>query len=259
MPKRVVVWILLLCILLALTYTAATSAYRWSGKLCEAIRKGDTSAALELIEEGARKGYSMDTLSKYPSPLWSALESTPQTPLQVSCVYGNYSVAERLLKSGAAVYPAEGGIPTSPVLCVIRRHYLPDDRALIQLLIEHGASLDDDAYGPLITDAAFRSPRDFSAEPDPVTGSYPYSEIAAKGIADVFLLVSECRDCYAVNGANRNALHCAAVMGNWPLVEILATQFHFPLDAEDINGKTAYELASESGASKDILDLLIPR
>lgn len=264
MTKRGVVCILLLCILIALTSVAAitcsrNSAYRWSSKLCEAIRQGDTNAALELVKEGASKGYSMDTLNKYPSYLWSALESTPRTPLQVSCEYGNYLVAAQLLESGATVYPAEGGIPTSPVLCVIRRHYLPDDQALIQLLIRHGASLDDDEYGPLITDAAFRSPRDFSAEPDPVTGNYPYSEIAAKGIADVFLLVSEYRDCYDVNGASRNALHCAAVMGNWPLVEILITQFSFPLDAEDIDGKTAYELALERGASKDILDLLIPR
>ena len=264
MYKRRVFWILLLCILIILTSIlvvtySRTSAYRWSSKLCKAIQQGDTNTALELVEVGISKGYSMDTLNKYPSYIWSALESTPRTPLQVSCECGNYLVAAQLLDAGATVYPAKGGIPTSPVFCVIRRHYLPDDQALIQLLIQHGATLEDDEYGQLIIDAAFRSPRDFSAEPDPVTGKYPYSEIVATGIADVFLLISAYRDCYAVNSANQNALHCAAAMGNWPLVEILTTQFDFPLDAEDIYGNTAYSLALESGASSKMLDLLIPQ
>lgn len=263
MNKKLTIRIFLLAVAIGLAGIAIaayiqTAPYRWSGELCEAIRRGNTKDALQLIEEGTDKGYSMDTLSGYPSHIWTALESTPTTPLQSACIYGNYAVAQQLLVSGATVHPAEGGNPTEPVLCVIRRAYSSDDLALIRLLIQHGAVLEDDTSGVLITDAAFRAPLDFRAKPDSVTGKYPYNETVAKGIADVFLLLAEHRDCYAVNGANRNALHCAAAMGNWYLVEILILQFEFPLDAEDADGKTAYDLAQACGASENLLTLLRP-
>lgn len=263
MDKKRTIRILLLVMAIGLASVAVavyacTEPYRWSGALCEAIRQGDTNAALQLIEDGTDKGYSMDTLSTYPSPMWAALESTPTTPLQAACIHSNYTVAQQLLAMGATVHPAEGGLSTEPILCVIRRAYSPEDLALIRLLVQHGAALEDDASGVLITDAAFRAPLNFHTEPDSVTGEYPYDETVAKGITDVFLLLAEHRDCYVVNGAGRNALHCAAAMGNWYLVTVLTTQFDFPLEAEDINGKKAYDLAQEQGASEELLTLLRP-
>lgn len=230
--------------------------YRWSGQLCEAIKENDTETAVTLIAEGKEKGYSMDTLSAHPSPLHIMLETTPETPLQTACSHGNLDVVRTLLDAGASVRPADGGIQTEPVFCVIRKAYSPSDADIIRLLIAHGAVLKDDAYGSLITDAAFRAPLNFRAEPDSVTGEYPYDEMAAQGITEVFLILAEYRDCYTVNGADRNALHCAVLMGNWSLTETLAREFDFPLDAKDIDGKTAYDLAKEQGASERLLELL---
>ena len=243
-----------LCVMMFIS----SAPYRWSGKLCEAIRRGDTESALNYVAEGKDKGYSMDTLSAYPSPLCGLAETAPCTPLQAACEYCNLTVAQQLLDAGASVYPSEGGIGTGLVYIVIRNHYSQDETQLLELLIQHGAPLEDDEYDPLITDAACRSPRNFEAEPDPTTGAYPYDESVAKGITESFLLLVEHKDYYTVNGANRNALHCAVIMGNWPLAETLAIQFNFSLDAKDMNGKTAYDLAKEEGAPSHILDLLQP-
>lgn len=254
---QIIAVILVICLFgLALFAYLSLSPYRWSAQLYEAIRQENTETALALIEEGQKKGYSPDTLNTYPSFLMSMLEATPQTPLQAACRYGNLDVVLALLEAGASVRPAEGGIRTEPVFCVIRRHWSSSDAEIIRLLIAHGATLEDDDFGPLITDAAFRAPLDFCAEPNSVTGQYPYSEAAACGITETFLLLAEYKDCYVENGAQRNALHCAAIMANWPLVKVLATEFNYPLDAKDIDGKTAYDLADEAGATEIVLDLL---
>ena len=252
--RLVAIGTIYLCVMMFIS----SAPYRWSGKLCEAIRCGDTESALGYIAEGKDKGYSMDTLSAYPSPLWGLAETAPRTPLQAACEYCNLTVAQQLLDAGASVYPSKGGINTGLIHSIIRNHYSPDEGKLLELLIQHGAPLEDDSYGPLITEAACRPPLNFDAELEPTTGAYPYDENIATGITESFLLLAKHKDCYTVNGANRNALQCAALYSNWPLVEALATQFDFPLGAKDMNEKTAYDLAKEEGAPPNILDLLQP-
>ena len=260
--KRMMYFFAVLAVLFTLTVVVAyinDAPFRWSRNLCEAIRVDDTDTALQLIDDGKIKGYSMDTLSERPSFIWTLLESSPKTPLQAACQSGNSLVVQRLLEEGASVQPVQGGLSTDPVLCVLHRPYAPEDLQIIQLLLDYGTESYGDFVGcSFVPAAAFRAPRNFSASPDPNTGKYPYDEAAAKGITDVVMLLSQHCDIYAVDGADRNALHCAVLMHNWHLVELLTTDFHFSLTASDVNGKTAYDLAQGSDAPQDILDLLKP-
>ena len=109
-----------------------------------------------------------------------------------------------------------------------------------------------------MVNAAFRAPRDFNAAADPNSG-YPYDEAVAEGITEVFLLLAEHCNSNVVDGAGRTPLHCAALMENWHLVRVLASEFDYAPDAKDINGKTAYDFAKESNAPKDVLELLRPK
>lgn len=251
----IMIIILLICGILLIHMS--NKPFRWSQNLCEVIRLGDTDKALLLIDEGIRKGYDLNTLSERPSFLWSLLESTPQTPLQAACKHGNYAVAEKLLENGAEPIPVNGGLSTEPLLCVLRRQYLSNDKAIIQLLLDHGAVLSrNSGIDNTLTSAAQRAPRNFDATPDSNTGVYPYDETVAKGITEVFLLLAEEYDDDAVNEAGRTPLHCAVMMKNWYLVRVLVAEFSYSLDAKDMNGNTAYDLAVENEAANDILDLL---
>lgn len=105
---------LFICVVIALLLVVGclllyvnNAPFRWSRNLCDAIRLGETDKALQLIDTGIEKGYSLDTLSEHPSFIWSLLEATPLTPLQAACKNGNYSVAEKLLKEGTGVRPVD--------------------------------------------------------------------------------------------------------------------------------------------------------
>lgn len=261
MRKKWLFIVILICVLtMSICVCFMDASYRWSGRLCEAIRASDTALALQLIDEGVQKGYSMDTLSMRPSRLWSFLENVPETPLQIACENGNYLVAERLLVEGASVRPVEGGSSREPLFCVILKHYDSDDGKLIQLLLDHGALLyDHQLEDHFLLEAVKRIPKQYVGEKDPETGSFyddKYSEEVAKGITEVFLLLSEYGDCYDTDGSGKNPLHWAAIMGNWYLVEVMVLRFDYRMDAEDIHGNTAFDLAAEEGAPDYILELL---
>jgi len=246
----------LLVFALLLTYMR-NKPYQWSRNICDAIRVGDTDKALQLIDNGIRKGYDLNTLSECPSFLWILLEATPQTPLQAACKYGNYTVAEKLLENGAEPTSVNGGLNSDPLLCILRRQYLPNDKVLIQLLLNYGADANrNSGMDNIWTNAAQRAPRKFNAATDPNTGIYPYDETVAKGITEVFLLLSEGYVDDAVNEAGRTPLHCAIMMKNWYLTRVLVAEFSCSLDAKDLNGNTAYDLAVENEAPHDILGLL---
>ena len=250
--------VVLLGVIFMLNYIK-NAPFRWSRSVCEAIRLEDTETALQLIDEGARKGYSMDTLSEPPALLWSFLEQSPQTPLQVACIYGSYPVAEQLFANGASAKAQKDGSTREPVFCVLCRAYSLDDAALIQLLIDHGAVFNDEQFGDaMMAQAAFRSPYIPGTGEDNSSGSRVYSAETAEGIADVFLLLSEYGNCYATNEAGQNPLHCAVMMENWHLVSVLIEKFDYALDTQDIHGQTAYDLAVESGAEEEILSKLMP-
>lgn len=255
--KMLYIWLVIVA-LLALLICTYNSPFRWSRSVCEAIRVENTEKALRLIDKGIRKHYNLNTLSERPSFFWSLLEATPQTPLQAACKKGNYAVAEKLLRNGAKPVSVEGGIDTEPLLCILQRSYLPNDKALVQLLIDYGATLmcNNGSRYNLLTNAAFRSPRNFAAEKDANTGMYPYDETVAREITEVFLLLADEQDVNTTNDAGRTSLHCAAMMENWCLVRTLVTEFGCSLEIEDINGKTAYDIAAENEAPSDILDLL---
>lgn len=140
----------------------------------------------------------------------------------------------------------------------MQRGYAPNDKALIQLLLDNDAVLCcDSGSNNTLFNAAFRAPRNFNAAPDPDTG-YPYDETVAEEITDVFLLLAEHCNSNGVGDAGRTPLHCAALMENWHLVRMLVAELDYAPDAKDINGKTAYDFAKESNAPEDVLELLQP-
>lgn len=255
-----ILWVVIaLLIFVFITTYVKSSQFRWSQKVCNAIRLGETETALQLIDKGIQKGYNLNTLSDQPSFFWTLIETTPLTPLQAACKYGNYVVAEKLVESGAVPKAIDGGLSTEPILCILRRAYSPDDKALIQLLLDNGAVLScNDGLENVLTNAAQRAPQDFNAKVDSVTGLYPYDEAVAKGITEVFLLLAEYCDGKTTNEAGRTPLHCAVLMGNWHLVRVLVSEFDYSLNAEDMSGNTAYDLAIENEAPNNILSLLTP-
>ena len=252
----VIVSITLILVILTITNNAP---FRWSRKLCNAIRMEDTTQAIQLIVEGKEKGYSLNTLSEPPSFIWTLLETTPETPLQTACKYGNYIVAEKLILEGASVSSFDGGLSWEPILCVLNRVYMPNDKALVELLINNDAALYDDSneFNPMIA-AAYRAPLNFDAKPDTNSGKYPYDETVAKGISDVFMVLAEHYDCYTTDIVHRSPLHYAVLIKNWNLVCVLVNEFDYSLDSKDIYDKTAYDLAIEVDAPSTILQLLQP-
>lgn len=232
------------------------SAYYWSGELVSAIRAGNTETALELIDQGAAKGFNMDT-HEYPETVITKFaEMDPRTPLRVACSMGNYEVAERLLQNGASANGYKGleRLGRSPVFEVILGAYSPTDLPLLQLLHAYGASFDADEYdGAPIVSAVKRSSLH-------VHDSFPSmsSEEITQGIAEIFVYLSQYTDCNVLDGGRRNALHNAAWYENWYLCEILVQEYGFSIDMKDSFGKTPYDYAVESAAPDYILALLQP-
>lgn len=248
---------ILLFILIAATIVVyQNSCYGWSSKLVEAIRRGDTDAALELIDKGVAREFSMDTYEYPPTWLTNMCEMWPETPLRIACNRRNYAVAERLLQEGASAtgYAGARRLGRTPVFEVILRPYSPVDLPLLQLLHEYGAGFEYEKYdGYPIIEAVTRSCKVTQNDAPALT-----PDEISKGIAEVFLYIAEHTDCYVLDGGKRNALHNAALYNNWYLCRILAEDFAFPLDAVDFQGNTAYDHAVKNDAPEEILLLLEP-
>lgn len=232
------------------------SAYYWSGALVSAIRAGNTETALELIDQGAGKGFSMDTYEYPETVITKFCEMDPRTPLRVACSMRNYEVAERLLQEGASAtgYKGSERLGRSPVFEVILGAYSPADLPLLQLLHAYGASFDADEYdGAPIVSAVKRSSLY-------VHDSFPSmsSEEITQGIAEIFVYLSQYTDCNVVDGGRRSALHNAAWYNNWYLCAILIQDYGFSIDLKDSFNKTPYDYAVESEAPDYILALLQP-
>lgn len=232
------------------------SAYCWSGELVSAIRAGNTETALEMIDQGAAKGFSMDTYEYPETVITRFCEMSPDTPLRAACSFGNYEIAERLLQEGASAtgYIGSERLGRSPVFEVILGPYAPTDLPLLQLLHAYGASFDADEYdGAPIAAAVARSSL-------LVHDSFPpmSSEEITQGIAEIFVYLSQYTDCTVLDGGKRSALHNAAWYKNWYLCEILVQDYGFAIDAKDAFGKIPYDYAAESEAPDDMLALLRP-
>lgn len=257
-------WMILAALTAALVLCTAYAALggaenAWSRRLCRAIREGDANDALDLMDEGAERGYSMDALTHPRTLVSMLLETTIATPLETAICAGDVALARALLERGAcpdnSATATIGGTGNNgaPVWYVLGPQYAPTDLPMLQLLAEYGATFAEDVPGdPLIHRAARRS----AATCDlPEGGSTP--ENAARGVTEVFRFLAQYKDVH-VTVDGQSVLHIAAGCGNWPLCRALVEEYGLDTSLRMADGRTAYDLALENGAPQELLARLIP-
>lgn len=260
MKKRIVMIICAAVLLLAGSHSVLGGAENaWSRRLCRAIREGDTPAAIAIMDEGVARGFSMDALTLPRSFVNVLCEQTIDTPLVTAIRAKDVELARALLMRGAC--PNNSGTASvggtgntgAPVGYVLGAWYSPTDIPMLELLLEYGATFEEDALSdPLIHRAARRSAVNCDL---PAGENTP--ENAARGVTEVFRFIAQYCDVHETVGG-QSVLHIAATYRNWLLCRVLVEEYGVDTSLRMIDGRTAYDIALENAAPKELLDLLKP-
>lgn len=262
MKKKAVMIICAAVLLLALVGVHSVlggAENAWSRRLCRAIREGDTPTAVALMDEGVARGFSMDALTLPRTFVNVLCEQTIETPLETAIRAKNVELARALLERGAC--PNNSGTASiggtgnngAPVGFVLGAWYAPTDLPMLELLLEYGATFDEDILvEPLIHRAARRSAQSCEL---PEGENTP--ENAARGVTEVFRFIAQYKDVHQIAGG-QSVLHVAATYRNWLLCRVLVEEYGIDRSLRMSDGRTAYDIALENGAPQELLSLLKP-
>ena len=214
-----------------------------SGRLIKAIENNDIKKVESLLE----KGIDPNIPDAKASVLFTAVESSPDRPINVACDIGNYKMVKLLIDYGATVEYREGygHSPLRQSLLCCRGE---DSVKIVKLLIENGADVDLEEQDFLpVFQAAWMAP----SLPQVDDG---YNEEIAQYITEIVEIILEGKDVNIKTDSGKTLLMYAAWSGNLHLIEHLISK-GCDLYAKDDNGQTAYDYAVKHNKS-DAANLL---
>ena len=265
---------LLILALFAMCVFALVTLYR-HGKdaraLCSALEDGDMDRFCTLLEEGAYANGQTHSILYLPISVVTESDSI-KTPLQEACLKGNAEAVSLLLQHGA---DPNKHVPFLGFSCIGCVYASPAGRSnrleIVPMLLSSGASPSGTGHQSQYSSAVFLEAK-FSQdevfersltliaamEPD-----YPHCvskegdtllhELSRRRFGfdePAALLTAHLIECGAdVDAANKygqTPLMIATMYGNTPMVELLLDA-GCSAEAQDNNGKTAADYASESG------------
>lgn len=237
--------LLLMCILFSLNCLDNLL----SRMLIDSIQDKDTERALKIINMECSLGFDVNTPDSV-NWLSRISEDTPDIPLSIACRTGNATITQALLDAGASANGVSG-CGWSPLMEVLLAPPCSSDITIVELLMAYGADPGREENGSYpILQAAQRVPCEYLLEPEPESSLHygkEYDSGIAVEITEVFDRLAQHTDCHVVDSIGRNALHYAAMYGNYELVHYLLDQQGFDPFVQDHFGKTAYDLANECG------------
>ena len=164
--------------------------YRDARTLVAAIRNEDTEKVEELLQHGVDP--NVLTASKLGSKLLGFVEMGPDRPLSEACRMGNIDIVKALIGHGATAEPMDGTgwSPLDETLFF----YQPNDIEIVRLLLKNGADPmhDNQYYGLPVFMAAEMIPQDYNFNRKGSRDNWVlpgYSEVAAKGISELTILL----------------------------------------------------------------------
>ena len=149
-------------------------------KLIEAIEEEEVNTVRTLLE----KDVDPNKMDVSPSLFWSFLETSPRRPLSVACETGNLKIVKLLIEYGATAESREGA-GFSPLRETLF-YYQPEDVEIVKILLENGASKDDDSDEIPMFIAAQMYPRTYDeSKKNGTVFEDEYNEEVAKGITEI--------------------------------------------------------------------------
>lgn len=256
--KKLLIIFAVLLVLIVVLSIFLNAPYRKAELLVKAIKQEDCEKVEELLISGVDP--NVTTTSDITEFLLNAVESTGKRPLSVACEIGNLEIVEILIDYGATAEPYAkcGWSPLNQTLF----HYQPNDKEIVELLLENGADINEvDPYGLPIFNAAEMLPKKYNGqENNRVNYIDGYDSEVAQGITDIVELLLEYGD-YDVNLKSSyndsTLLICATKSGNKHLVEYLLNK-GCEVAAKDNSEKTALNYA-EDNRDLEIIKLLKER
>lgn len=211
-------------------------------ELCEYIENGENSKAEEIIEKTGnlnRESRAFRGLRLF----FSQGEQQASTPLCSACKSGNAAMVKLLLEHGAD--PNFTGKGLAKPLEVYCAENIDADTAILELLLQYGAKVNDYAYEPAVFRVADKL-------------KYLNSEkAAAAGRMITYLLDNGASLVYEENGTTRTLLFCAVQGPDAKLLKTLLDEYNVSacIDVEDDEGETALDIA-EALNFQEAVDLL---
>ena len=244
--------LLFLIVVLSIIFS---TPYRNSSALVKAIKKEDCEKVEELLSSGIDP--NVTTTSNISEFILNIVESTGERPLTVACDVGKLEIVQMLIDYGATAEPYDkcGWSPLNQTLL----HYQPDDKAIVELLLKHGADINEDnPFGQPIFHAAEMTPKKYDRkEHNRVYYVAGYDAEVAEGITNIVKMLLQYGD-FDVNLKSSyddsTLLIAATKSGNLYLVKYLLA-IGCDATAKDIANKTAYDYAVQFN-NKDIIALL---
>lgn len=253
--KKILIILSLIVIFVVGLLTFYNSPHRKASILVTAIKQEDCEKVEKLLSDGVDP--NITTTSDVTEFILNAVESTGERPLSVACEVGNLEIVQMLIDYGATAEPYDscGWSPLNQTLF----HYQPEDKAIVQLLLQNGADINEEQpYGLPIFSAAEMLPKKYDKQ-DNNSAQYigDYDIEVAQGITDIVKMLLEYGD-YDVNLKSSyngvTLLICAAKSENCCLVEYLISK-GCDVTAKDNANKTALDYAQDNG-NEEIMMLL---
>ncbi len=252
--KKLIILAFLLIFIVVLSIFWNTP-YRKAELLVKAIKEEDCEKVEKLLISGVDP--NLTTTSDITEFILNALESTGERPLSVACDVGNLEIVQMLIDYGATAEPYDkcGWSPLNQTLF----HYQPEDEAIVELLLKHGADINEDnSFGQPIFYAAEMIPKKYDRKEDNrVYYIDGYDAEVAEGIANIVKMLLEYGsfDVNLKSSYNDSTLLIAATKsGNLCLVKYLLSMGCDATEKDNAN-KTALDYAVQSN-NKDIIALL---
>ena len=255
MKKKLIVAIsILFCVSAIGAIIVANIPHVEAKELVKAIKAENCNEVKALLAEGVNP--NVTTTSDFSEFILNIVEDSGERPITVACDTGNLEIVEMLIAHGATAEPSKKG-GWSPLRETLF-YYQPEDKKIVELLLENGALVNEDSvYEPVVFVAAEMIPKKYDKEKS--SGSYyvgDYDAEIAQGITEIVSLLLD-KGNYDVNIKKSNGntlLICAAKSGNKYLVEYLVSA-GCNVSAADNFDKTAIDYANEEGF-EDIADFL---
>lgn len=217
--------------------------YRNARSLVNKIENNDIKEIRAALESGVNP--NIPTFA--PSPLWSAVETSPQQPLAVACYYGNVEIVALLLEYGASAEYVKytGWSPLQETLF----HYHEDDLEIVQALLQNGA---DPWKAESDVLPVFRAAQ--MQPSDRISSNRTYNENIAREITEIVMILLGDRDVNTRSMSGQTLLMQASKSGNTYLVEQLLACGADP-NMVDYYGNSALDYA-KSCDNKQIEELI---
>ncbi len=239
--KIIILLLVLISIILSTMVVISVKKYYDINRLCTLINANKTNEAKEMIGK-------IKNVNSFTAPLWlrkiyNMNEYDISTPLIIACEKGNVDIVEALLDKGADPnLSLDGGWAPLEVLYARKS----DNRIVIaKMLINTGVQVD-----------LFRSYKSaLFIEAESCIYKTTFSEDERNFLTESIVLLLE-NGASPINENGDTIIHYLAYGGQTKTIELLASDYGYLFEKENLKGETPLDWAKENGKYSEELEKL---